>query len=90
MDTKQMTEDEKKEFFTKFTKVVGKTTKHYEYSDIDPLQLYGWIESLLDKKLKEQDESHARSLLGLFMEESILDLQKARKKLRETYLKLFE
>lgn len=65
-------EDKIKEFFTKFTKVVGHTTKHYEYSDVDPLELASWIRSLVEevrKDEREKDFSYFVGLLGYTVEE---------------------
>ena len=39
-----MNENDKKEFFEKFVKTVGETTKHYEFKDVDPLVLLEWLE----------------------------------------------
>jgi hypothetical protein len=49
-----MNENDKKEFFEKFVKTVGETTKHYEFKDIDPLVLLEWIE--IKKKEWESEE----------------------------------
>lgn len=40
-----MTDKDRKEFFEKFIETAGHTTKHYEFKDVDPLELVEWIEA---------------------------------------------
>jgi hypothetical protein len=59
-----MNENDKKEFFEKFVKTVGETTKHYEFKDVDPLVMLEWLELK-----KEEWESEERKVCSNALKE---------------------